>query len=331
MGGIATARCPECGSEAKRERDLLRTRRRWRWIAAGILLMGASFAAGAINIVRTRGWMGLVPSTALICMPIEHDALVGANTVPIELKGRGLITATLGLRIRLEEVWEWQCRVVAWRLERSWERRGMRIKDGGDAQLLERLDAIRIDLSSERISIQELLGTIRAGGIEVYVEVPDDRLDQFLRSEVGVGPWKSAVQALDDTFGGVFRRAPSVSARWFGDGAQVRISQRRARANSDAAMAFHDVRDLVDREMNAAEEAERAHTKVVTPSFGPLRQSERSIARDRVFRAIQAISPDFWVTKSWLGDHLFVRGNSFDLDRVKWGIQKLRAAEPEGR
>jgi hypothetical protein len=36
MAGVPGLRCPECGKEAKSERQLSATRRRWRWAAAGV-------------------------------------------------------------------------------------------------------------------------------------------------------------------------------------------------------------------------------------------------------------------------------------------------------
>lgn len=47
MGAVVGLKCPECGRDAKGERDLRRTRRRWRWVIVGVLLVG-----GAAEAVR---------------------------------------------------------------------------------------------------------------------------------------------------------------------------------------------------------------------------------------------------------------------------------------
>jgi hypothetical protein len=61
MQGVPGLRCPECGHEAKRERDLLRPRRRWHWALLGLL--GVLLAPGALVYRQfdERGWYWLLP------------------------------------------------------------------------------------------------------------------------------------------------------------------------------------------------------------------------------------------------------------------------------
>src|SRR4051794_34257850 len=56
MAGIASLRCPECGREARAERRLRRTRRRWRWAAASLPLILAGLAAIETPAIRRGGW-----------------------------------------------------------------------------------------------------------------------------------------------------------------------------------------------------------------------------------------------------------------------------------
>jgi len=66
LRGTPGLRCSECGYEAKRERQLFSTRRRWRLAALGVLLMLAASSAGLAPKVRRDGWLSLVPTTVLI-------------------------------------------------------------------------------------------------------------------------------------------------------------------------------------------------------------------------------------------------------------------------
>lgn len=66
MGGIPGLKCPECGREARSERRLFRTRRRWRrgvLAAAGVL---AGLVVQAIPAYRSGGWVAALPSWVLM-------------------------------------------------------------------------------------------------------------------------------------------------------------------------------------------------------------------------------------------------------------------------
>lgn len=85
MEGVPGLKCPECGREAKRERGLLKSRRRWRRAAVGAVLIAAGSALHATPGVRERGWISLVPDRALVWMYFQE----GPNwEVELELKDR---------------------------------------------------------------------------------------------------------------------------------------------------------------------------------------------------------------------------------------------------
>src|SRR6185436_9709920 len=50
-------KCPECGREARSERALFRTRRRWRRAMAGVALVLAGAALAAGERVGEKGWV----------------------------------------------------------------------------------------------------------------------------------------------------------------------------------------------------------------------------------------------------------------------------------
>lgn len=61
MQGVPGLRCPECGCEARRERELFRPRRRWRWAMLALLIALAAPGVLVYQQFRERGWYWLLP------------------------------------------------------------------------------------------------------------------------------------------------------------------------------------------------------------------------------------------------------------------------------
>jgi HEAT repeat protein len=75
MSGAEGRRCPECGREAKSDRRMLRTRRRWRLAALGpLLLFGGLFTGWGPRVYRD-GWMSATPTAALIALYPRLDVV----------------------------------------------------------------------------------------------------------------------------------------------------------------------------------------------------------------------------------------------------------------
>ncbi len=113
--------CPECGRKHKNTRALRYTRRRWR-----IALLALTFVLLSVYMAnyhwrfRATGWMGYVPTTALILWPpnIKHWFVEGAYfVVPYENRFSALQPVSpvpyLELRYRTVDVglWLWQERL----------------------------------------------------------------------------------------------------------------------------------------------------------------------------------------------------------------------------
>ena len=66
MERAVSLRCPECGHEAKSDRALYRSRRRWKWVAVSLLLLlpAALLSLGVQPKVQQDGWGSIVPVTA---------------------------------------------------------------------------------------------------------------------------------------------------------------------------------------------------------------------------------------------------------------------------
>ena len=101
MSGVNGLRCPECGRDAKRERKLFRTRRRWGWAAAALALALLSYGLWKTPEVRRHGWPRAIPTWALIAALdvledptlAERDAMGKKLPVPVTIRlGWDLIT-----------------------------------------------------------------------------------------------------------------------------------------------------------------------------------------------------------------------------------------------
>lgn len=71
MSGVPGLTCPECGREARNERRLHRTRRRWGWGAAAALAMAGGAALGLLGRYSAE--------VAPIVLPVLLDALASSD------------------------------------------------------------------------------------------------------------------------------------------------------------------------------------------------------------------------------------------------------------
>ena len=67
--------CPECGRAITNERQLERTRRHpWRSGFVALLLIGAIYGTTCVESIRRDGWLGVVPTIALVAVTDGEDA-----------------------------------------------------------------------------------------------------------------------------------------------------------------------------------------------------------------------------------------------------------------
>lgn len=111
--------CPECGKVAKNERALLRTRRRWRWLVAPIVLWLFGYAAWTTPRAYEHGWPGAAPTTVMVAgLPMLSDADVrsqpgaGYARPPVQATGIARLSEELLRRSQENEHWKWQWRAL---------------------------------------------------------------------------------------------------------------------------------------------------------------------------------------------------------------------------
>ena len=65
MAGVPGLLCPECGREARAEKRLKRTRRRWRWAVGAVLAVALGLGTAAWPQYNSAMWVRGVPSIVL--------------------------------------------------------------------------------------------------------------------------------------------------------------------------------------------------------------------------------------------------------------------------
>lgn len=65
MNGVPGLKCPECGGEAKSEKSLQKTRRRWRWAVLDVVLLLAGMVSLRVPALQKDGWVAATPTFVL--------------------------------------------------------------------------------------------------------------------------------------------------------------------------------------------------------------------------------------------------------------------------
>ncbi len=105
-----TLTCPECGRTARREGQLFKTRRRWRWAMVGVVLAAAGLVVPVVPKARRGGWPSVLPNTALIIAVPWPEWDVARD----ELKGRAY---EYQMDHDLTEwLWRWQASMLGQRV-----------------------------------------------------------------------------------------------------------------------------------------------------------------------------------------------------------------------
>ena len=79
VGSIPSLTCPECGHTAAAERRLLRTRRRSRWVLAGLAILCVTSLLPRSWAIYTRGWIAVPRAIRLAAI---RWSSVGLNATP---------------------------------------------------------------------------------------------------------------------------------------------------------------------------------------------------------------------------------------------------------
>jgi hypothetical protein len=96
MAGINGRVCPECGRSWRNEKRLRAPRRRWRWAAFALAMVGAGLATAAWPKLRGEDWVKQVPGWLLVRMAPIGSAAGWMRRDPLQLE---LISRLQGLTL----------------------------------------------------------------------------------------------------------------------------------------------------------------------------------------------------------------------------------------
>lgn len=120
MAGVPGLVCPECGQYARSQKRLGKTRRRWKWAAASLVVLVLGCGTLKIPAMRAGGWVGALPSTVLVFVAPDTEpppsalellnaamlGLPGVAGAPLPLSER--LSSEVWSRLRDERLWRWQ-------------------------------------------------------------------------------------------------------------------------------------------------------------------------------------------------------------------------------
>lgn len=85
MAGSPTLTCPECGKIAASEKKLLKTRRRWRFVAFAAVMLLIAGATALVPSGRNGSWPSAIPDVAILALaPFD----LGLSQIDTEIRSR---------------------------------------------------------------------------------------------------------------------------------------------------------------------------------------------------------------------------------------------------
>lgn len=323
-GRAAGLRCPECGHDARRERALYRTRRRWRVAAIGAAVVALGLVGQSVPRAIRGGPVGLVPTTVLI---------VGMRWLPPTwyVDSADPDRATLSQRIENGEAHAWQ---ASWARDRA----AGAVRSGW---AIERPSVVlaHLNLNKEPERVLGLLTVIDAFGDPAFEPTSQELLeiDSFLKSyayrSIDAAEWPALRAALAQAAPVLAERTDPGSDRVLAQLANVVLTVRspspdvalllikKSREHSDPWWSFCLGR-LADFNPVAKEEIHRL-----------LNESEARLRLAGV-RALESCSKgdlygDLLIALSILDPEPSVRRAAADVAWQRPGIASRLAAEPD--
>lgn len=110
-------KCSECGHDATSVRHLLKTRRMWRWLVAGVVAAGVGYVLLVTPRVLQVGWRGAVPTSALIWWVTHTESEAVWDDLTKRMSAPTKQAAELARRAAKDQLWDWQWRWMLRRVE----------------------------------------------------------------------------------------------------------------------------------------------------------------------------------------------------------------------
>lgn len=199
---IGAKQCPECGRAVRRERSLLRTRRRWRWVAVACVVLAGAWVCRVTPRALRYGWLSAVPTTALILAPVDVvgpslDPVFGVEEMPLHDPAAIAVSKELAARIESAPLWSWQNALLGARVRHA----AGRVDEAPSAnaeQLFERICRTRVVISPGSTGLAQLARTIQDQTSIPCRAVEAEGHRASLRYEAGEHSLLSTILSLDD-------------------------------------------------------------------------------------------------------------------------------------
>ncbi len=219
MPSATVLRCPECGTDSPLQDLTVRTRRRWRWVRVGILLMVMAGVLSRAGDVQQYGPAALAPNLAVI------------GALPFMSRADNAVFRELDARVEQGRMWHWQRRLLAGRLRwmllhspDSWSRREAaksiwRLGDDGEPAAMTLWQAVTTDgnLGVVGMTLVSLESVRKPAGLRA-------QLARCIRTDGRPGMRRAAIEVLTMCRAGAAQEAPAILAALHDPFADVRRS-----------------------------------------------------------------------------------------------------------
>ncbi len=234
MGGVPGLKCPECGREAPSERNLSRTRRRWRRAAAGAALAALSYGVFVVPDVAERGARAAIPGAVLVCWPVDLSDWTDPFATPPSPRGlEAVMLEELKWRLKEHRLTGWQVSILLRRIRAAFEAGGQYGVAAADRETLDTLRRAPGLGASDDWPLEALSVRLASLGLELRVR-PDAWLDK--------GPFEAPTlaESLDLIAG-------AMSCDWVPEAGGVRVVAYRDwhwEPRATTRVVIYDVGDL---------------------------------------------------------------------------------------
>jgi hypothetical protein len=322
----ALPRCPECGREVRREGDMFRTRRRWRWAIASLPLFTLAYAAFVGPHVLERGARGAIPGAALVYWPWDVRALAEPDLYPPPA-GRISRFAFDELETRLDEhrLSRWETGVLQRRLREAYARIGRLGVIEEERRAIEALEFTPFVAKDNTIHADAVRAELQAHGFSINVggESGADGHQPL----IDVGQATTLSKALDEL-------AMARAQAWTVTGRQVMMGDPRAVA-VQTRYAVIDLRELAPVRVRWVPDSDCGFA---TTDEGPLRRE----VDKRLTYAVEQTLMEFFDTEEWipnggsiadlsiLDDTIVVRARASTIGNIERFLEDMRRAHTSG-
>jgi hypothetical protein len=245
-GTTFPVKCTECGAEFSEAQLRRKPRPKRRMLAAALVMFAAAHVTALWPQVRRVGAIRLIPSTALVFLPMDVNAWIDVRVYGGNAAGKlSACGAELDRRLDCYELWSWQESLLVDRVARACRRRDDYGITPAQYDTVVRLHTTRAAPQNGETVSERLQGLAETAGVPFHADLdllsvngidgddpagpadPDATVARALEAVIQPDPWPWVGLTWDITSDG------AVVVLWSKDGSTTRCR-------------YYDVSDLVD-------------------------------------------------------------------------------------